>query len=77
MLRYLVVYEKTKTGYSSYAPDLPGCVATGRTRRACEKNMAAALELHIEGMRQDGETLPPQSAFAEVMVMAPKPRRSA
>ena len=37
MKKYLVVFEKTKTGYSAYVPDLPGCIATGRTKIETEK----------------------------------------
>ena len=39
MKKFLIVIEKTKNGYSSYAPDLPGCIATGRTKEETEKNM--------------------------------------
>jgi len=77
MNRYLVVYERTKTGFSAYAPDLPGCVATGRTRSECEHNMAGAVQMHLEGMREDGERLPVSSAYAEVMVVAAGGRRPA
>ncbi|HMT11421.1 MAG TPA: type II toxin-antitoxin system HicB family antitoxin, partial [Ignavibacteria bacterium] len=37
MKKYLVVFEKTKTGYSAYVPDLPGCVSTGKSRKDIEK----------------------------------------
>ena len=69
MSRYLVIIEKTATGFSAYSPDLPGCVATGRTRKAVEKEMQAAIEFHIEGLRQAGEQIPePQSqaSYCEV-----------
>ncbi|HEV2435261.1 MAG TPA: type II toxin-antitoxin system HicB family antitoxin [Verrucomicrobiae bacterium] len=62
MSRYLVIIEKTATGFSAYSPDLPGCVATGRTRKEVEKEMQAAIEFHIEGLRRAGEEIPePQS----------------
>jgi len=54
-MKYLIVYEKTETGYSAYLPDLPGCIATGRTKREVERNMRQALEMHIDGMKADGE----------------------
>ena len=69
MSRYLVIIEKTATGFSAYSPDLPGCVATGRTRKEAEKEMRAAIEFHIEGLRQAGEEIPePQSqaSYCEV-----------
>ena len=69
MSRYLVIIEKTATGFSAYSPDLPGCVATGRTRKAVEKEMRDTIESHIEGLRMAGEEIPaPQSqaAYCEV-----------
>ena len=50
MKKYLVVFEKTKTGYSAYVPDLPGRIATGHTKRETEKNMYEARQLQIEGL---------------------------
>ena len=69
MNKYLVVYEKTDTGYSSYAPDLPGCISTGRTKKEIEKNMQVAIEFHIEGMLLNGEKIPAPSdnfGFVEI-----------
>ena len=69
MSRYLVIIEKTATGFSAYSPDLPGCVATGHTRDEVEKEMREAIEFHIEGLRLAGEEIPePQSqaSYCEV-----------
>ncbi len=61
-MRYLVIIEKTKTGFSAFSPDLPGCVATGATREETERNMRDAIAFHLEGMRQEGlESPKPQS----------------
>ena len=65
MQKYLVVYEKANHNYSAYSPDLPGCVATGRTRKDVEKNMQAAIRLHLEGLKEDGDPLPKPSSFIE------------
>lgn len=46
--KYLVVYEKTKTGYSAYLPDLPGVIATGKTKAVAEKNIFDAVQFHLE-----------------------------
>lgn len=71
MTRYLVIIEQTATGFSAYSPDLPGCVATGRTRAVVEANMREAIEFHIDGLREDGfEVPPPQSDSAYVDVAA-------
>jgi predicted RNase H-like HicB family nuclease len=58
MSRYLVVIEATATGFSAYSPDLPGCVATGRTRAEVEHQMQEAIEFHIEGLTLAGEKIP-------------------
>lgn len=62
MHRYLVIVEKAKNNYSAYSPDVPGCVATGATREEAEREMHAALQMHLEGLREDGLPLPKPSA---------------
>jgi len=63
MSRYLVVIEKTAKGFSAYSPDVPGCVATGKTRAQVEKRMKEAISFHIEGLRAEGLRPPlPRSA---------------
>lgn len=68
MKKYLVVFEKTKTGYSAYVPDLPGCIATGRTKSETENNMYEAMQLHLEGLRAENIKLPKMQAISEVFV---------
>jgi predicted RNase H-like HicB family nuclease len=68
MKKYLVVFEKTKTGYSAYVPDLPGCIATGRSKSDTEKNMYEAIKLHLEGLREEKIKLPKMQAVSEVFV---------
>ena len=60
-MKYLVIYEKTATEYSAYAPDLPGCITTGGTLQETESMMKEAIEFHIEGLRQDGLPVPEPS----------------
>jgi predicted RNase H-like HicB family nuclease len=69
MSRYLVVIEKAKGGFSAYCPDLPGCVATGKTRRAAEKNIREAVVFHLEGLKEDHIAAPPHSATAEYIAV--------
>ena len=64
---YAVIYEKSDTGYAAYVPDLPGCVAAGSTRREVEKLIRGAIEMHLEGMREDGDPIPPPTTWAEVI----------
>ena len=69
MRRFLVVIETAGENFSAYSPDLPGCVATGATREETERNMYEAIQLHIEGMIEDGEPIPESTAFAEFVVV--------
>jgi len=72
MKEYLVVFEKTKTGYSAYVPDLPGCISTGKTKKDIERNIKEAIEFHIEGMILDGEKIPePTLNYGFVKVKPP------
>ncbi len=57
-MKYLVVVEKADRSYSAYLPDVPGCVATGKTKAACLANLREALVLHLEGVVQDGQRVP-------------------
>jgi predicted RNase H-like HicB family nuclease len=69
MSRYLIVIEPTRTGFSAYSPDLPGCVSTGRTRADVERNMREAMGFHVDGLREEGLPVPePRSdaSFCEI-----------
>ncbi len=63
-MKLLIVVEQTRTGFSAYSPDLPGCVATGATREEVEREMKEAIDFHIEGMRADGEAVPEPSSYS-------------
>jgi len=56
MRTIVIVIERAGENYSAYAPEFPGCVATGSTEKEAEANMRGALELHLEGMEEDGQT---------------------
>ena len=58
MEKYLVVVQKAKNNYAAYSPDVLGCVAMGKTVESTLKNMQEALEMHLEGLIELGETLP-------------------
>jgi predicted RNase H-like HicB family nuclease len=66
-MKYLIVIEPSSTGFSSYSPDLPGCVSTGQTRDECEANMRAAIEFHLDGLREEGEPVPPPNSSAAIV----------
>lgn len=68
-MQYLIVIEKTETGYSAYSPDLLGCVSTGATREEVEQNMHEAVEFHLDGLKVEGLEIPQpttSSAYVEV-----------
>jgi len=69
MYRFLIVVEKAKDNYSAYSPDLPGCVATGKTKSDAEKNMHKAIELHIHGYIEDQLPVPKPHAIAEYIMV--------
>ena len=58
MEKYLIVIEKSETGFSAYSPDVPGCISTGDTIDEIVANMKSALIFHLEGLQKDGEPLP-------------------
>jgi predicted RNase H-like HicB family nuclease len=69
MSRYLIILEETGTGFSAYSPDLPGCIATGVTRKEVEREMHEAIEFHIEGLRLAGDPVPAprsEAAYCEI-----------
>jgi predicted RNase H-like HicB family nuclease len=69
MYRFLIVIEKAKGNYSAYSPDLPGCVATGKTREEAERNMHEAVEMHIQGLIEDKLPIPESTAYAEYIAV--------
>ena len=70
-MRYLIVVEKSETGFSAYSPDVPGCVATGQTESEAESNMQEAIEFHLDGLKEEGLPIPqPSSKSAYVEVTA-------
>ncbi len=69
-MRYAIVVEKAGNNFSAYAPDLPGCVATGTTVKDAEKEIQAAIQFHIEGLRADGLPIPEPSSVVEYLDIA-------
>ena len=68
-MRYAIVIEQAEGNYSAYVPDLPGCIATGTTIQEIEQQIREAIEFHLEGLKEDGQSIPSphsSSAFVEV-----------
>lgn len=64
---YVVIIEKGESSYGAYVPDLPGCVAVGETRDEAMRLIREAIEFHLEGMREDGQQIPPPSSSIELV----------
>jgi predicted RNase H-like HicB family nuclease len=69
-MQYAIVIEHEKgSNYSAYVSDLPGCVSTGETLEEVQRNIGEAIDLHLRGMREDGDAIPEPSthvAYADV-----------
>jgi len=69
-MRYAIVIEKAESNYSAYVPDLPGCVATGATVEEAETRIREAIEFHLDGMREDGISIPSPVSKVEYVDIA-------
>ena len=57
-MKYAIVIEPTRTGYSAYVPDLPGCVAAAGSYESAEKLIREAIVFHVEALKRDGDPAP-------------------
>lgn len=69
-MKYAVIFEKSATGFGAYVPDLPGCVAVGKTLGETQRLIREAIELHLQGMREDGDAIPEPSSIAEYVTVS-------
>ena len=69
-MNYVVVYEKSDTGWAAFVPDLPGVVTTGRTKAEVRTLIQEAIEFHLDGLKEDQLPIPEPSAEAEVISIA-------
>jgi len=70
MKKYLIIVEKTDTGYSAFSPDVPGCGSVGETKDEVERNIQEAIEFHLEGLREEGYPLPEPSSYSSYVDVA-------
>jgi predicted RNase H-like HicB family nuclease len=70
MKKYLIILEKTNTGYSAFSPDVPGCGSAGGTKEEVERNIQEAIAFHIEGLRQEGYEVPEPSTYSSYIDVA-------
>lgn len=70
-MKYAVIIERAENNYAAHVPDLPGCVSTGATVDEVEGNIRAAIEFHLEGMREVGEPIPEPTTLCEYVEASP------
>ena len=68
-MRYFVIVEEGPTSFGAYVPDWPGCMAAGNTKEEVLELCHEAIEFHIEGLKEDGQTVPPPS-YSELVEIA-------
>ena len=66
-MNYVVIYEKSETGWAAYVPDLTGVVTTGRTKEEVRRLIQEAIEFHLDGLKEDRLPIPEPSAEAEMV----------
>ena len=64
-MQYAIIIERSDTGFGAFVPDLPGCVAVGETEDEVRQLIREAIEFHLDGLREDGEAIPPPNARVE------------
>ncbi|BCU12167.1 type II toxin-antitoxin system HicB family antitoxin [Microcystis aeruginosa] len=69
-MRYAVVIEKGENSYGAYVPDLPGCVAVAETLEEVKQLIAEAIIFHLEGLKEDGLTVPESVSICEYIDVA-------
>lgn len=69
-IKYAVILEKSPTGYGAYVPDLPGCIAVGETKAETLTLIREAIELHLEELQQEGESIPKPNSGIEYVEVA-------
>jgi predicted RNase H-like HicB family nuclease len=69
-MRYAVVIEKGERNYSAYVPDLPGCASVGDTLDQVKTEIRAAIEFHLDGLREEGLPVPKPTSLAETVEVA-------
>lgn len=70
MKKYLIIVEKTESGFSAYSPDVPGCGSLGATKSEVERNIQEAIEFHLEGLREEGFPVPEPTSYSSYIDVA-------
>jgi predicted RNase H-like HicB family nuclease len=68
-MEFIVIVEEGETSFGAYVPDLPGCVAVGETRDEAMQLIREAIELHVESLRENGDSVPVPHSFVEKVAL--------
>jgi len=68
-MHYAVIFDKTSTGYSAYVPYLPGCIAAGEDLAETQQLIREAVDMHLEGMREDGDSIPQPTTITDYVTV--------
>jgi predicted RNase H-like HicB family nuclease len=68
-MKYLVIYEKSATGWGAYAPDLPGLGIAAKTLDEAKELIRQAIDFHLDGMREHGDPIPAPAATTEYITV--------
>lgn len=66
-MQYLVIIERSENGFGAYVPDLPGCIAAGKSREEVVALIQEAIEFHIDGLKRSGDPVPQPSSQSELV----------
>ena len=70
-MNFLVIFEEGPTSVGAYVPDVPGCIAVGTSRQDATQLMREALQMHLEGLREDGVPLPTPVSSSTMIAVPP------
>ncbi len=66
-MKYMVVVEEGPTSWGAYVPDLPGCIAAGDSKEEALQLIQEAIEFHLEGLKEDGQSFPMPHSSSELV----------
>jgi predicted RNase H-like HicB family nuclease len=66
-MRYAIIIEPGDRNFSAYVPDLPGCVATGRSEAEVKARLQEAMDLHLAGLQEDGVEPPAPTSLCDYL----------
>ena len=69
-MNYVIIFEKSATGWGAYVPDLPGVITTGKTKEEAQDLIREAIEFHLDGLPEDNLPIPELSVLAEVVTVS-------